>query len=118
MKMSVLGIRNGIRDAALRVGYDPRNGASQLGACRWIENAIEDWGNKYPHDSWLPTMTIALERIYARIDTAQSHAQARRMLAWIHRRYRGSHFERVALVVANLDRRRVHPSTHRRRTTP
>jgi hypothetical protein len=100
MKMSVLGIRNELHDTALRIRYDPRHADRQLGACRWIEDAIEDWGNKYPDDSWLPGMALDLEYLYARIHTRTSHLQAHHFLAWVERRYGRSHFTRIMSVAA------------------
>lgn len=88
MKMSVLGIRNGLRDTSLRIAYDPRHAATQLAACHWLENAIEDWGNKYPHDTWLPGMVAQLERIYARIHNTQGRIHAARLRSWEMRRDR------------------------------
>lgn len=86
MKMSVLGIRNGLRDTSLRVAYDPRHAVAQLAACHWLEDAIVDWGNKYPHDTWLPGMISQLEHIYARIGSTQSHERVAHLLAWETRR--------------------------------
>jgi len=100
MKMSVLGIRNGLNDTALRIAYDPRHAASRLAACRWLENAIEDWGDKYPRDAWLPGMILALEHLYMRIHTAGARSWSAHLLAWVHRHYRGSHFERIARIAA------------------
>lgn len=86
MKMSVLGIRNGLHDTSLRIAYDPRDAASQLSACRWLGDAIEDWGDKYPQDSWLPEMVTQLEHLYARIHTLQGRWGAAHLRAWnLHR---------------------------------
>ncbi len=98
--MSVLGIRNGIHDTALRIAYDPRRAALQLGECRWLEDAIEDWGTKYPRDSWLAQSALDLEYLYDRIHTHASATQAKQFLAWVHAHYRGSHLERVMSVAA------------------
>ena len=98
MKMSILEIRNRLHDAAIRVGSDPAHADAQLGSFRWLEDAIEDWGNKYPQDTWLPGTMVALDRLYARLHSAGAHAQQARILAWVHRHYAGSSFERAVRV--------------------
>jgi hypothetical protein len=93
MKMSILGIRNGLRTELSRMS-DPRGAASGLAACHWLADAIEDWGKKYPRDNWLPGVLVSLERLYARVHTPSARAQAQRLLAWAHRRYDASPSER------------------------
>lgn len=95
MKMSILGIRNGLHDTTLRVGFDPRHAATQLGTCRWLQDSIEDWGDKYPNDSWLPGTVFGLERLYERMHSVAARAYQRDLAAWVHRHYRGSRFERA-----------------------
>ncbi len=94
MKMSILGIRNGLRTELSRMS-DPRGAASGLRACRWLADAIEDWGNKYPRDNWLPGMVVSLERLYARVHTPTGRAQAAHLLAWIQHNYGSARFERA-----------------------
>ena len=100
MKMSILGIRNSIRDANISFSGDPTSVARTLTACHWAEDAIEDWGNKYPDDSWLPGMMLSLGHLYARIHGAEAHLQETRMLVWVHAHYRGSKFERAIRIAA------------------
>lgn len=95
MKMSILGIRNGLRTEALRMG-DPGRATAQLGACHWLEDAIEDWGNKYPRDNWLPAMASGLEQLYQRVHTSAGHSRSEHLLAWMQRRYGRAHVERFS----------------------
>ena len=88
MKMSILGIRNALRDETAKVTGDPRHASAQLASCRWVEDAIEDWGRKYPHDTWLPTSIASLERVYVSIHTTRARTEAARLGAWARRRYR------------------------------
>lgn len=83
MKMSVLGIRNGLQTEARRMG-DPSRAVTELGACHWLEDAIEDWGNKYPQDNWLPSMVAQLEHLYTRVHTAQARAREARLERIFH----------------------------------
>jgi hypothetical protein len=98
MKMSVLGIRNGLRDAGLRMTSDPGDAASQMSACHWLQDSIEDWGDKYPQDTWLPGMTLSLEHLYALIGTADGRAQEASILAWVHLHYPDSRFEQTVRI--------------------
>ena len=65
LKMSILGIRNTIKDKGLLVDVDSTKAESTLGAIALTEDAMHDWERKYPCDSWLPGTILALEHFYA-----------------------------------------------------
>ncbi|HEY9085836.1 MAG TPA: hypothetical protein VIN40_07885 [Candidatus Tyrphobacter sp.] len=98
MKMSILGIRNGLQTEYLRIAGNPRRASSQLAACHWLENAIEDWGSKYPRDTWLPHMALALEGLYDRVRTPSGRARLTHLIAWmgVHLPYSKPHSRRAA----------------------
>jgi hypothetical protein len=83
LKMSILGIRNTIKDQGLKVDGDPNNAASTFNAIALTEDAIRDWEHKYPCDSWIPGSIFALEHFYTKIHTADGVKHVHATFAWL-----------------------------------
>lgn len=96
LKMSILGIRNELRDLDQRLTYSPDAGASSLGTALFVENAIRDWEAKYPADPWLARSVYQLTHVYAKIHTDEGRQRAVSALRWLTSRYRTSPFCNVA----------------------
>ncbi len=96
LKMSILGIRNELRDLDQRLTYSPDAGASAMGTALFVENAIRDWEAKYPADPWLARSVYQLDHVYAKIHTADGHAKAVDTLHWLVSRYHSSPLCNVA----------------------
>jgi hypothetical protein len=82
LKLSILGIRNTIKDLAYKTG-DANQATSLVATISLTEDAIHDWEKKYPHDSWLPRSIFSLERLYAMIDSDQARAKAKAAMVWL-----------------------------------
>ena len=87
LKMSILGIRNQLRDLGLRLQYAPDNGGAVLGAAAFVEDALHDWEHKYPADPWLAKNVFQLTEIYARVHSDQGQHSAARAFHWLLARY-------------------------------
>lgn len=96
LKMSILGIRNELRDLDQRLTYSPDAGPAALGTALFVENAIRDWEAKYPADPWLARSVYQLTHVYARIHTPDAHLKAVNALHWLVSRYHSSPFCTVA----------------------
>lgn len=96
LKMSILGIRNQLRDLDQQLTYSPDKAADILGSAAWVENAIHDWEAKYPADPWLARSVYQLTHLYARIHTSDAHVKAVNALHWLVSRYHSSPFCTVA----------------------
>ena len=85
LKLSILGVRNTLRDLGARADADPTHATNVLGPAGLTENAIDDWEAKYPRDTWLPPALLSLERVYAKVDSdaARAHEKAV-MLQLVH----------------------------------
>jgi hypothetical protein len=81
-KMSILGIRNALRETLTRINFSPGSAELQLRACLSIENSLEDFGRKYPGDTWLPGMVHDLEGLYGRMHTRDGREHAAHFVAW------------------------------------
>ena len=91
LKMSILGIRNTIRDMGLKADADPEHASDRvLGSMNLCEDAMHDWEKKYPHDSWIPAAIFSLERLYAKIDSDAARAKAKIVMLWLVHDYPAS----------------------------
>src|SRR5271165_7292932 len=61
LKMSILGIRNYIRDLGLRYLADPTKANSIFGMTVQTELSLKDWGRRYPSDSGVARQIYFLE---------------------------------------------------------
>jgi hypothetical protein len=96
LKMSILGIRNTIKDQGLKVDVDPAKAPTTANAIALTEDAIHDWQHKYPCDSWLPGTLLGLERFYLKIHTDDGVKHVHATFAWLRHDYPRSNVVQVA----------------------
>jgi len=96
LKMSILGIRNTIKDQGLKVDVDPDKAPGTLNAIALTEDAIRDWQHKYPCDTWLPGTLYALEHFYLKIHTDDGVKHVHATFAWLRHDYPRSSFVQLA----------------------
>lgn len=96
LKMSILGIRNTIKDQGLKIDVDPTKAPSTSNAIALTEDAIRDWQHKYPCDSWLPGTLFSLERFYLKIHTDDGVKHVHSTFAWLRHDYPKSGVVQIA----------------------
>lgn len=87
LKISILGIRNILRDQDARFTADPSTSNAVLGMIGNVEDAIKDLERKYPEDTALPGSIFRLERLYAKLPLSAAIAKAQRAERWLFERY-------------------------------
>ncbi len=97
LKMSILGIRNTIKDQGAKVDYYPDKADGTLNAIALTEDALHDWQRKYPCDSWLPGSIYALEHFYAKLHTADGVKHVHATYAWLRHDFPRDRVVAVAL---------------------
>ena len=97
LKMSILGIRNTIKDQGLKVDYQPDKAETTFNAIALTEDAIHDWEHKYPCDSWLPGTIYALEHYYTKIHTSDGVRHVHATYAWLRRDFPRARMMQVAM---------------------
>jgi hypothetical protein len=91
LKLSILGIRNTIKDMGLKADADPAHAASSvMGSVALTEDAMHDWETKYPRDTWIPPAILSLERLYAKVDSDEARLKAKFVMAWLVKDYPSS----------------------------
>ena len=103
LKMSILGIRNQLRDLDLRLQFEPAKSEDVIGSAAMVEDAMHDWEHKYPSDPWLAKDVFQLAQLYAHIQTEHGHQVALRTVHWLYGRYGRTPYAAQAKVqLANL----------------
>lgn len=83
LQMSILGVRNKVKDLGLDADYHPEHESAILGNAIWVEDAMRDWAKKYPFDKWLPRYAYALEEMYERLPGPDAHRRAVKQVAYL-----------------------------------
>lgn len=87
LKMSILGIRNQLRDLDARLQYTPEKSSDVLGSAAYVEDALHDWEHKYPADPWLAKDVYQLTSLYSHVHTDEGHRCENRTMQWLLGRY-------------------------------
>lgn len=103
LKMSILGIRNTLKDLAMKADYNPANPEQIFGSAGFAEEALHEWEHKYPGDPWLAKTVAGLVHMYSRVPTSQGRAKMHAAFAWLSARYGSSKKELVAQAKAEVD---------------
>ena len=102
LKMSILGIRNTLKDLALKADYNQTNAEQIFGSAAFAEEALREWEHKYPRDPWLAKTVAGLVHMYSKVPTVQGRAKMHAALAWLTSRY-GSTKNLIAAAKAEAD---------------
>ncbi|GAC1498518.1 MAG: hypothetical protein NVS1B14_01560 [Vulcanimicrobiaceae bacterium] len=87
LKLSILGIRNTLKDLALKADYHPTTAESIFGSAAFAEDALREWEHKYPRDPWLAKTVAGLVHMYSKVPTPAGRAKMHAALAWLTSRY-------------------------------
>jgi hypothetical protein len=90
MRLSIVGIRNEIGLLDARIEADPATADQDLKTCELVENALEDWAVKYPHDSWLDAQMARMETLYARVASLDGRLHLAHLVRWIEQHFAGT----------------------------
>jgi hypothetical protein len=93
MKMSILGIRNSIKDLDYRAsGGDQGDATHVYDKLVLVEDALRDWQSRYPHDTWLPRYTHDLAMVYRKLPLEEAHVRSNDLFDILHSRYGNSEY--------------------------
>lgn len=94
MKMSILGIKNEIRDLTIRYEVradgDHHLSKSIMTIALLTEASLADWEKRYPSDGQLARDVYFLQKLYAKIDSDDARAKAKSCSQWLLTRYTAS----------------------------
>jgi hypothetical protein len=93
LKMSILGIRNSIKDLDYRAsGGDQGDAIHVYDKLVLVEDALRDWQSRYPRDTWLPRFTHDLAMVYRKLPLQEAHVRSNDLLDLLSSRYGSSEY--------------------------
>jgi len=88
LKMSVLGIRNAIKDISLRTNVAPSGDMQPLfRKLTFVEDAITDLKTQFPKDSWIPQFGLSLAQAFMKMHVADAAVRANDAIDWVIAEY-------------------------------
>lgn len=84
LKLSIIGMRNSIRDIGLR--YDTNHDLSKqsFASTQLVERSVRDWAKKYHGDDQLPRTIFILQRLYTKVLLQESRDRAVVIGRWLN----------------------------------
>jgi hypothetical protein len=92
LKMSILGIRNSIKDLSARADSFPDDAEHIFDKAVLVEDALRDWQAKFPNDPWIPRYSFSLAQLYGKLDLDDARTRRNDMLDWLDATYPDSEF--------------------------
>lgn len=83
MKMSPIGIRQGIGFLGRNFTWRTMTDEQIVHDAQFIEDAMKAWQAQFPRDTWLPGTAFHLMQLYAEVQTPQARLHALYMLNYI-----------------------------------
>jgi hypothetical protein len=92
LKMSILGVRNQLKDLSMRADAHPEDCEHIFDKAVLVEDALRDWQHQFPRDPWIPKYAFSLAQLYAKLDTDDARVRKNDTLDWLVATYPGSEY--------------------------
>ncbi|HTJ27081.1 MAG TPA: hypothetical protein VMA36_13060 [Candidatus Limnocylindria bacterium] len=96
MKMSILGIRNALKDLSAQIDAHPDDTDRVFDKAVLVEDALHDWQVHFPFDPWIPRFTYTLAQLYGKLDSDDARTHRHDMLNWLGATYPESEFAQLS----------------------
>jgi hypothetical protein len=83
LKMSILGVRNSIKDLGLRAETHPEDCEHIYDKAVLVEDALRDWHKHFPRDPWIPKYAYSLAQLYGKLETDDARVRMNDTLDWL-----------------------------------
>jgi hypothetical protein len=83
LKMSILGVRNSLRDLAARADAHPEDAERIFDKAVLVEDALRDWHAHFPRDPWIPGYAYSLAQLYGKLDNDDARVRRNDTLDWL-----------------------------------
>jgi hypothetical protein len=88
LQMSVLGMKNAIKDISVRIDVASKADLAVLyHKLQFVEDSVVDLKARYPKDTWLPQFGLDLAQTFARISIPGAQIHANDALDWVIAEY-------------------------------
>jgi hypothetical protein len=83
LKMSILGVRNSLKDLSARADAHPEDAEHIFDKAVLVEDALRDWHAHFPRDPWLPKFAYSLAQLYGKLETDDARVRKNDTLDWL-----------------------------------
>lgn len=95
LKMSILGVRNAIKDLAARADEHPEDAEHIYDKAVLVEDALHDWQRHFPHDPWVPKYAYSLAQLFGKLDRDDARVRKNDTLDWLIATYPSSEYAQL-----------------------
>ena len=92
LKMSILGVRNSLKDLSARADAHPEDSEHVYDKAVLVEDALRDWQKHFPRDPWIPKYAFSLAQLYAKLDMDDARVRKNDTLDWLIATYPESEY--------------------------
>ena len=92
LKMSILGVRNSLRDLSARADAEPGAAEHIFDKAVLVEDALRDWQAHFPRDPWIPKYAYALAELYGKLEMDVAQTRKDETLDWLAASYPQSEY--------------------------
>lgn len=83
LKMSILGVRNSIKDLSARADMHPEDAEHIFDKAVLVEDALYDWHKHFPRDPWIPKYAYSLAQLFGKLDYDDARVAKNDTLDWL-----------------------------------
>jgi hypothetical protein len=95
LKMSILGVRNAIKDLSERAAARPEEAEHIYDKAVLVEDALRDWQAHFPRDPWIPKYAYSLAQLYGKLDFDDARVRRNDTLDWLNATYPESQYAQL-----------------------
>jgi hypothetical protein len=92
LKMSILGVRNQLKDLSARADAHPEDCEHIFDKAVLVEDALRDWQHHFPRDPWIPKYAFSLAQLYGKLDMDDARTRKNDTLDWLIAAYPSSEY--------------------------
>ena len=96
LKMSILGVRNSLKDLSARADAHPEDAEHVYDKAVLVEDALHDWQKHYPRDPWIPKYAYSLAQLYGKLDFDDARVRKNDTLDWLIATYPESEYAQLS----------------------
>ncbi len=96
LKMSILGVRNALKDLSARADAHPSDAENIFAKAVLVEDALHDWHRHFPRDPWIPKYAYSLAQLYGKLDHDDARVRKNDTLDWLIATYPESQYAQLA----------------------
>jgi hypothetical protein len=87
LQMSILEIRNSLKDLSTLADAHPDEAGYVYGKAQQVEDALMSWAKQFPRDPWIPKFGVSLAQLYGKLSLEQARSRRILMLNWLNTTY-------------------------------